>query len=253
MTSPDRVPRQQMGTPVRVGTAGWSIPRAVSDRFPGEGSHLERYARVFRCAEINSTFYRSSRSATYARWARSTPEDFRFSVKMPKAITHESGLTASREQVAAFFAEMEAGLGEKLGPVLVQLPPKRTFEAGLVRAFLERVRELRPEGGIVLEPRHPDWFGAEVEALLGELRIGRVAADPAPVPAAAVPGGWPGLVYHRLHGSPRVYYSSYAEASLDELGARLQAEAYAAEVWCVFDNTASGAAAADALRLLERL
>ncbi len=241
----------------RVGTAGWSIPRAEVGAFPGEGSHLARYARVMPCAEINSSFHRPHRMSTYARWAAATPEGFRFSAKAPKTITHEAGfwkgsaaaLYAARQGMRTFLEEV-GGLGERLGPLLFQLPPKRSFDAARARELLMLFRELYPEGTAVLEPRHASWFGAEAEALLGEFRIGRVAADPAVVPEAAAPGGWPGVAYHRLHGSPRMYYSAYSTEFLDALAAALEREAEtAAEVWCVFDNTASGAAAGDALRV----
>ena len=71
-----------------IGTAGWSIPRQVAPHFPGEGTHLHRYARVLHCVEINSSFHRPHAAATYARWAASAPAEFRFSVKIPRAITH---------------------------------------------------------------------------------------------------------------------------------------------------------------------
>ena len=74
---------------IRVGCAGWSIPREHADRFPEEGSHLARYAGRFPAVEINSSFYKPHRPATYARWAASVPADFRFSVKVPKLATHE--------------------------------------------------------------------------------------------------------------------------------------------------------------------
>ena len=107
------------------------------------------------------------------------------------------------------------------------------------------------EGPVACEPRHPTWFEADAEALLRAHRIARVAADPARVPAAAEPGGWPALAYWRLHGSPQMYWSSYEPATLDALAARL-ADAVS-EPWCVFDNTTSGAAAANALDLAGRL
>jgi uncharacterized protein YecE (DUF72 family) len=85
--------------------------------------------------------------------------------------------------------------------------------------------------------------------------VARVAADPAVVPAAADPGGWDGLAYVRLHGSPRIYWSAYDDAYLAKLEARLRllADGPAREVWCIFDNTASAAAYDDARRLARRL
>ena len=83
--------------------------------------------------------------------------------------------------------------------------------------------------------------------------MARVAADPAVVPAAAEPGGWDGLVYYRLHGSPKVYYSAYPDEYLEALAKTLTRAAKSAEVWCIFDNTAAFAATANALDVLDRV
>src|SRR5580698_7362880 len=84
-------------TDIRVGTAGWSIPRPSAFRFEGPGTHLERYSRSLGCAEINSSFYRPHAETTYAKWRESTPPDFRFAVKMPRTITHQLKLQNARE------------------------------------------------------------------------------------------------------------------------------------------------------------
>ena len=138
-------------------------------------------------------------------------------------------------------------LGTKLGPILVQLPPSLAFEPGLATSFFTALRD-RHAGPIACEPRHPSWFADDADGLLKTSAIGRVAADPAVVPAAAEPGGWPALVYYRLHGSPRKYFSAYEEESIRRLASTV--EEAAVEVLCIFDNTASGAAAGDALNLL---
>lgn len=238
---------------VWIGTAGWGVPLRFAAEFGSEGFHLERYAKRLRCVELNSTFTRSHRVATWERWARSVPEGFRFAVKAPKRVTHEARLERCGGMLQEFFAEVGA-LGERLGPVLFQLPPKLQFEDGVAREFLATVRELYP-GLVALEPRHASWFAAEVGALLREYEVARVAADPAKGGAAAgVPGGWAGLVYRRMHGSPRVYYSGYGAKFLSEVAEAVQRErARGAEVWCVFDNTAAGEAAGNALELTRLL
>jgi uncharacterized protein YecE (DUF72 family) len=229
---------------LRIGTAAWALPRDVRDSFPPGASNLERYAGCLNATEINSSFYRPHRRATYERWAASVPEGFRFAVKLPKAITHEAKFVDCAGLLAR-FAEEISGLGEKRGPVLVQLPPKFAFDAALADGFFAQLGEALG-GAIVLEPRHPSWFAPEAEALLVERRIARVAADPAPVPEAARPGGWPGLAYFRLHGSPRIYWSSYDVQARARWLARVRATG-AEESWVIFDNTASGSATADAL------
>src|SRR4051794_13597269 len=107
---------------VRIGTAGWSIPAAFADHFPAQGTNLERYAARFSAVEINSSFHRPHRPATYARWAASVGPDFRFAVKLPKVITHAARLVDVDAALDRFVAEIN-GLGAKLGPLLVQLPP----------------------------------------------------------------------------------------------------------------------------------
>jgi uncharacterized protein YecE (DUF72 family) len=232
-----------------VGTAGWSIPPRHAACFPEQGSHLERYSQRFAAVEINSSFYRPHRPSTYARWAASVPADFRFAVKLPREITHTRRLVDVTEPLARFLSEVLV-LGPKLGPVLVQLPPSLAFRPEPVDDFLRRLRDAF-DGPVVCEPRHPSWFTDTVDRLLAEHRIGRVAADPAPVPAAAEPGGDRALRYYRLHGSPRMYYSAYAPEYLAALARRLALGD--GEVWCVFDNTAEGAAAMDGLSVIRAI
>lgn len=230
---------------VRVGCAGWALRAGDDSLLDGEGTHLERYARVFPATEINSSFYRPHRDSTYARWAAATPEDFRFSVKLPKAITHGARLVDAKALLDEFLAPL-ASLGRKLGCLLVQLPPKLEFQPAVASRFLRMLRK-RHAGGIALEPRNATWFAPRADGLLRELAIARVAADPPPAPAADEPGGWPGLAYYRLHGSPRMYYSAYETARLDALAAKV---ATLRDAWCIFDNTAARAAVANALYLL---
>ena len=235
----------------RVGTAAWSIPRDLRERFPAEGTRLERYATAFTCAEINSSFYRPHRRATYERWAASVPDDFAFALKLPKEITHTRRFAGCAEPLERFFDE-SAGLGAKRAVVLVQLPPSFAFDAALASAFFAELRE-RYDGGLACEPRHPTWFEPGAGALLGVHRIARVAADPAILPAAAEPGGWGGLRYYRLHGSPRTYWSAYEPERLAGFATSLRGHAAGAPVWCIFDNTAMDAATGNAFTLREML
>src|SRR3954467_5982488 len=174
-----------------VGTVGWSIPPQHAGRFPGEGRHLERYSQRLAAVEINSSFYRPHRPGTYARWAASVPAGFRFAVKLPKEITHNRRLADAAEPLARFLSEAQM-LGPKLGPVLVQLPPSFAFKPDLVAKFLSQIRHSF-SGSVVCEPRHPTWFTDAVDRLLADHQVARVAADPAPVPRAAEPGGYQAL------------------------------------------------------------
>jgi len=238
-----------------IGTAAWSLPRDVASQFPGDGQHLERYARRFACVEINSSFHRPHQVETYARWASMTPPHFRFAVKLPRTITHDARLRAARKPLKTFLAQA-AGLGDRLGVLLVQLPPSLAWDARVARSFFALLRESW-DGPIACEPRHPSWFEPPADRALARLRVSRVAADPAKNEAAARPGGWLGaqgdgagaLLYYRWHGSPRVYWSAYDEHWLAQQAARLAEWPASAVPWVILDNTAAGAATANALSL----
>lgn len=228
-----------------IGTAGWSIASHHADAFPGDGTHLERYARQLNAVEINSSFYRPHRRETYEKWARSVPETFCFSVKTPKTITHEHRLKECEALLEKFLSEAN-GLGEKLGVLLVQLPPSLRFDHGIASKFFDVLRSTS-DTPIAFEPRHASWFGPEPIALLENAKISRVAADPPPFPDAASPGGWDGLAYFRMHGSPRVYHSNYEPDRIEIIAAKMKAAN--AESWCIFDNTAQFHALKNALSL----
>jgi len=236
---------------LRIGTAAWSIPRASASRFDSSGTHLQRYSRQMRCVEINSCFYRPHRAETYSRWRDSTPPDFRFAVKMPRALTHDHKLHDVREPLIAFLAQTD-GLGDKRGPILVQLPPSLAFDAAVVPEFLGMLRTLYA-GLVVCEPRHATWFSPAVDALFKSFEVSRVAADPPPVPGADAPAGWPRLAYFRLHGSPRKYWSNYEMPYLEKLATAVRCLPDAEIAWCIFDNTAGGTALENAFELKERL
>jgi len=231
---------------IRVGTAGWSIPGNVRDHFPGEGTHLTRYAALLSSTEINSSFHRPHRRQTYERWAGAVGPDFRFAVKTPKTITHIRRLVDVDEPLRQ-FAEEISGLGNKLGPILIQLPPSLAFEAGVADAFARQVHAAIP-AQLVIEPRHPSWFADDADDLLLSHRIARVAADPAPIPVAAVPGGWRGLAYYRLHGAPVIYRSDYSAGRIaSHVAGALAGSSAEHPVWVIYDNTASSAALGNAL------
>jgi uncharacterized protein YecE (DUF72 family) len=230
---------------IYVGSAGWNIPRVHKPRFPLEGTGLERYAARLNAVEINTSFYRPHAPDTYAKWAAAVPAAFRFAVKMPRVISHERALTRTREPLERFLEEV-AGLGAKLGVLLLQLPPSHPFDARRVGRFFDLLRA-RYDGLVVCEPRHQTWTTEAASRLLVKFRAARVAADPPRAKGLESPGGWPGVIYYRWHGSPRVYFSPYTTEQLDALAVELGRAA--ADAWCIFDNTGSGSAAANALDL----
>jgi uncharacterized protein YecE (DUF72 family) len=233
-----------------IGVAGWAIPSRYQPELTGKGSHLERYARRLSAVEINSSFYRHHRAQTYLRWAESVPRDFRFAVKTPRGFTHEGELRAHTDVLDRYVEEI-AGLREKLGVVLVQMPPKLHFDAAATRRFFRAMRK-HIDARFVCEPRHPSWSSDKADRLLAELNVARVAADPPPWPGANQPGGDRRFVYFRWHGQPRKYFSDYGSDCLAMLEQQIAA-AGAEEAWAIFDNTAHGHALGNALSLTNAL
>lgn len=230
----------------RIGCAGWSIATRDAALFGDGDSLLARYATRFDGVEINSSFYRPHRPATYARWADSVPPAFRFSVKLPRTITHDARLQRCGPALDTFLAAA-CHLGDALGALLVQLPPSLRYDARVAATFMAMLRR-RWAGDIACEPRHASWLTAEADALLQRHRIARVAADPPRHAVDAQPGGTRSLAYWRWHGAPRIYYSDYPPDALARIAAQVSG-CSSARRWVIFDNTAAGCAVANAAAL----
>jgi uncharacterized protein YecE (DUF72 family) len=170
-------------------------------------------------------------------------------VKVPKAITHQARLIDAESPVRRFADEVRE-LGNKLAVLLVQLPPKLAFDMETADRFFTTLHGTM-DAEVVCEPRHSTWFDDDADELLRRLRVARVAADPAICPAASSPGGWRGLHYWRLHGSPNVYRSSYGAGAIADYAAQIRAAlSDGVQPWCVFDNTAASEATGNALSLI---
>jgi uncharacterized protein YecE (DUF72 family) len=240
--------RRPASSRVRIGCAGWSIPTRHAALFQDGDSHLARYATRFDAVEINSSFYRSHSAKTYARWASSVPRGFRFSVKLPKTITHDMRLQGAGNLLSQFAEEVTA-LGSRLGGVLVQLPPSLSFDARVAGTFFSMLRRRLPSA-VACEPRHSSWFEPRVDAFWQRYDIARVATDPTRFAVAAQPGENGRWSYWRWHGSPRMYYDSYDEDRLQALAKSMMMQSSRTRPdWCIFDNTAAGHAVANAARL----
>lgn len=249
--SPARTPqvtraRRRMADAL-VGCAGWAAPRQYGELFEGGSSVLARYATRFPIVEVNTSFYRPHRNETYARWASSVPAGFRFSVKLPRTISHELALRGAGDALDRFLAQSR-GLGQHLGGYLLQLPPSHAFDVRVASTFFRLLRR-RTQAPCACEPRHASWFTDRADELMRRHAISRVAADPAILPAAAVPGGDPRWPYWRWHGAPRMYYSDYGEAALASLAASVARNSTGGRTWVIFDNTAHGFAVPNAARL----
>jgi uncharacterized protein YecE (DUF72 family) len=168
---------------------------------------------------------------------------------MPKAISHDAALRVAPAELDAFIGAV-SGLGAKLGVLLLQLPGQLDWQPRIARRFFARLRD-RVGVPIVCEPRHPSWSSASAQRAFQDFGIALVCADPVRVPEHSRCSS--PVRYHRLHGSPRVYWSSYSDSALRALAERLNEERSAAGVWCIFDNTAAGAAWTDAQSLRTKL
>ncbi|MCD9098348.1 DUF72 domain-containing protein [Luteimonas fraxinea] len=234
---------------MRIGCAGWSIASRDAALFGAGGSMLARYATRFDAVEINSSFYKPHRATTYARWAESVPAGFRFSIKLPKTITHDARLAGCGAALDAFL-EAASGLGDKLDCVLVQLPPSLAFDARTAATFFAMLARRWP-GRVACEARHASWLMPQPDALLARHHVARVAADPARHGGDAQPGGSARFGYWRWHGRPKIYYSDYDADALDAIATAVRAGP--ADAWVVFDNTAVGHAIPNAAALQARL
>nr|WP_263010001.1 DUF72 domain-containing protein [Stenotrophomonas maltophilia] len=224
------------------------MSRSAQGAFGQGNSVLQRYATRLPMVEINSSFYRPHLPSTYARWAASVPDYFRFAVKMPRSISHEHRLRDAMPPLQRFLDGVLA-LGDRLGPLLLQLPPSLAYEPATAEGFLHGLRA-RTQVDVACEPRHPSWFTMEADALLSDHGVARVAADPARAPSAAIPGGDRTWSYWRWHDQPQIYRSAYSEQTLAGLARELELESDTQRsVWFVLDNTALGHATSNALRL----
>jgi uncharacterized protein YecE (DUF72 family) len=237
---------------IRIGTAGWVLPAASSSRFPREGSHLERYAQVFNCVEINSSFYKDPKPDTYAKWAAMTPPDFLFSVKLNKYFLQEKRLAETGDRLKQTLDGI-LRLENKLGAVLVQLPPSLAFEEKTVAKFMQQLRK-HFAGSVVWEPRHKSWGSPLAIKTLSAFAMNKVLADPEPCPTPhALRPQVESVRYLRLHGTPIIYRSSYPEIALQRIAQRIISNPIspAEQTWIIFDNTAHANATENALRLQE--
>jgi uncharacterized protein YecE (DUF72 family) len=236
---------------LRIGTSGWSYPHWDGVLYPPGTPPRDRlgyYLERFETVEVNSPFYRWPTERTFARWRQQLPESFRMAVKAPRSLTHGSRLYAPERWLERIERGLEA-LGEKRGPLLVQLPPSLEYDYTRLAYFLQRVpHDLQ----IAVEFRHSSWAREEVFALLEERRAAYCVMSGAGLPCvlrATAP-----FVYVRLHGpDPNgLYAGSYSEDDLRWWGERLREWGHGGrEVFAYFNNDMEGYAVRNALRLQE--
>jgi uncharacterized protein YecE (DUF72 family) len=164
---------------IRIGTQGWSYPDWIGTFYPPaskQEDYLPFYAEIFDTVELDTTFYHPPKPTIVRSWARHTPETFRFSAKVPQAITHTARLASMAEQMQQFAAALEP-LGERLGPLLVQLPAEFERDAGNV-GVLERFLVAAPSAvRLAVEFRHASWHRPETYALLRSRNVALAWTD----------------------------------------------------------------------------
>lgn len=243
---------------VRVGLSGWTYSEWRGQFYPQGLPAAERLAYAsarFPVLEVNASFYRTLRASTYAGWLAKAQPGTTFAVKGPKYVTHIRRLHEVDESVEIFLRSGVLGLGSALGPILWQLPPSLAFEPDLVGGFLTRLPDERDGVRLryALEPRHASWADPRAAELMRAHDIALVTSDLA--------GRYPmfadvtsRLVYIRLHGHERLYWSSYSDEQLRHWSSRCQELAESGhDVMVLFDNSAGGHAPLDAERLQQLL
>lgn len=240
-----------MAAPVRIGTSGWSYPAWRGSFYPkglAAGRWLAHYAARFDAVELNASFYRLPKREQVARWAELTPPEFRFAVKAWRGLTHLHRLEPLPDLVEAFLARIEP-LGDKLGPVLFQCPPRFPADPARLRAFLA----ILPAGlRSAFEFRDPSWHDEEVASILDRYGAAFVTFELAGLSSPRRVTG--GLLYLRLHGHSRRYAGRYGPELLADWARWIEQErARGAEAWVFFDNTDLEAAAVEDAATLRSL
>ncbi|HLL65226.1 MAG TPA: DUF72 domain-containing protein [Micromonosporaceae bacterium] len=228
-----------------IGTSGWQYRDWRGRLYPAampQRSWLEHYAGAFATFEVNNAFYRLPERRTFLDWRTRTPDDFCVGVKMSRYLTHIKRLREPEEPVARFL-DRAAGLGDRLGPVLLQLPPTLQADAGLLDATLERF----PAGvRVAVEPRHASWWTDAVRLVLERRGAALCWADRRGRPVTPL---WrtTDFGYVRLHEGGARPWPRYGRTALSSWVGRV-ADAYPdVATYAYFNNDPGGAAVVDAI------
>ncbi|MCU1488967.1 MAG: hypothetical protein JWM85_372 [Acidimicrobiaceae bacterium] len=239
---------------VHVGTSGWQYddwrPAFYPERLP-KARWLAHYAESFATVEVNNAFYRLPEASTFTAWKEATPDDFVIGVKASRYLTHVKRLREPEEPVGRLMERCQH-LGEKLGPILLQLPPTFRKDLGALRATLEA---FPPKTMVAVEPRHDSWFVDETAELLAACGAAYCLSD--------APGRRPprwrtaGFGYLRMHAGTAAPSPCYGRQALRSWAEWLAGTYSASEdVFVYFNNDANACAPRDAARfagVLERV
>ena len=235
--------------PLFIGTSGWQYKDWRGGLYPAgvaQRRWLEHYAGQYQTVENNATFYRLPKPETFAGWRERTPDDFVMAVKASRYLTHVKRLRDPAEPVARFLGAA-SGLGPKLGPVLLQLPPTMTADPALLDACLAEFRDTSAAAGlpplrVTVEPRHPSWWTPETEKVLAARDAALCWADRLGRPVTPLwrTASWGFL---RLHEGAAEPWPSYGEQALRSWADRVRRGwPDDADVYVYFNNDPGGAA-----------
>jgi uncharacterized protein YecE (DUF72 family) len=209
--SPGRISPPEPG--LYLGTSGWSYADWEGTLYPENlpaASRLAEYAKHYATVEIDSTFYGTPRRSTVEKWREVVPEGFLFAAKFPQEITHDLNLVGADAETNAFLRTM-AELGDRLGPLLLQLPPSFTVEG---MSVLEDFLKGLPEGfRYAVELRHRSWLGSDLPEMLRERGAALTLIDYPRMPR--MDGATAGISYIRWLGNRREFPSGHTHLKKD--------------------------------------
>lgn len=237
-----------------IGTSGWSY-RWQEVLYPIDLKSADRlsfYATQFNATEINSSFYHFTMQKTVEKWLATTPAYFKFAPKLHQEITHNRKFEDIEAPLDKFMASYGL-MGERLGPVLVQIAGSFRYQKQIATNFYKTLRDKYPNQVFALEARHVSWFTDESLDLLREYEISTVIASAGKrFPGTEVTTT--DTVYLRLHGDERMYSSSYSDEKLERYAYMikdwLEDEK---QVWVFFNNTIMGNAVLNARQLYQMI
>ena len=231
---------------IHIGTSGWSYAHWKENFYPKgvkEKEWLQFFSSVFQTVEINSTFYHTPRVSTIQNWVAHVPEDFLFSIKASRYITHRKRLHDPAETLPFFFGNIK-NFGKKAGPILFQLPPSLKMDR---ERLIEFLKHMEKDYRYVFEFRDDSWFVDEIDQLLSEKNIALCLSDLHGKPSPEVFTA--NFTYMRLHGPKNAYEGSYGPTRLKKMGKKMETWAKKIAVYCYFDNDEKGYAVQDAKAL----
>ena len=235
---------------IHIGTSGWSYAHWDTVFYPcniSSNQHLKFYSEFFNTVEINTTFYHLPLVKTVRNWHKQIPEDFIFSVKASRYITHMKKLMNCEKALQLFYSRIKY-LKEKLGPILFQLPPSFAMDFQILQNFIDL---LDSDYSHVFEFRHPTWYTQKIYTLLRSRNIGLCVTDLdgklSPLKTTAK------FAYVRLHGPQKAYKGSYNKEQLLKWKKQVLNWAKTKEVFLYFDNDEKSYAIKDGTALKEIL